>query len=292
MSVTISKATLQVGSVANANVIAISKATLQVASRPDVEPGELGARANQLGALAWGIYPAESVDAHQVGSLAFAASETSSGIFDVYAHQLGLIAWVRPLGDRRELRAWTFKQDDHEFYGIQLGAEGTLVWDKLSGRWCQWKSPGFNYWRAEDVCDWEGYNLAGDTESGKIFQIDPTGRLDYDTTPIVSKIVGYLTYRFREQVPCFMAELALSEGEPPTGFEDGSVGITLRTSTDNGQSWIDHGEIAGEGINEDMVARWFGLGLMKSPGMLFELTDTGYARRIDALDIEMPGEDG
>jgi hypothetical protein len=186
--------------------------------------------------------------------------------------------------------AWTFKQDDHEFYGLQLGLEGTLVWDKLTGQWAQWNSPTFGYWRAADVCDWEGYNLAGDTESGILWQIDPLNRLDYGDTPIQSKITGYLTYRMRNNIPCFMAQLALKTGDAPFGFNDGSVGITLRTSVDNGQSFINHGEVSSGGVGEKIAVRWYGLGLMKAPGMYFELTDSGYSRRIDGLNIETSEE--
>lgn len=244
------------------------------------------ASAHQLGVIALVDQPAISAISSQLGVAAVSAAETSNGTYDVYAHQLGAYALVRPNGDRRELRAWRLKQDDHEWYGLQLGADGTLLYDKLTNQWCQWKSPGYTHWRAEDIVDWEGFNLAADTETGKIFEIDAEGRLDYGDTPITSKIVGYFTHRMREHKPCYMAELAVSEGQPPSGFEDGSVGISLRTSTDNGQSFVNHGEVAGEGVSEDMTARWYGLGLMKSPGMLFEITDTGYARRIDGLDIE------
>lgn len=188
--------------------------------------------------------------------------------------------------------AWTFKQDDHEFYGIQLGTLGTLVWDKLSIQWCQWKSPTFNHWRVADVVDWEGFNLGGDTESGIIWEIDPVGRLDYDNTPIESKVTGYLTYRMRTQVPCYTAQLALATGEPPSGFSSGNVGITLRTSVDDGQSFVDHGQIAGGGVGQKIPFRWYGVGLMRAPGMLFELTDTGYSRRIDGLNIELKDELG
>lgn len=241
----------------------------------------------QLGVYALGIYPAEQARGSQIGVLAAGAAETSNTFHDVLTHQLGIYVLCRPNADRRELRAWTFKQDDHEFYGIQLGSEGTLVWDKLTSQWCQWRSPGYLYWRAEDVCDWEGFNIAGDTESGKLWVIDPTGRLDYDTTPIESRITGYLTHRMRTEVPCFMAELAVSEGQPPTGFDDGSVGITLRTSTEDGSNSVDHGEVVGEGISEDITVRWYGLGLMEEPGMYFDIIDTGYARRIDGLNIEV-----
>lgn len=181
--------------------------------------------------------------------------------------------------------AFTFKQDDHEFYGLQLGNE-TILWDALTSQWCQWTSPTFNYWRVSDTVDWEGYNLAGDTESGVIWKLDPTNRLDYGDTPIVSIVTGYLTQRMRTNIQCYMAQLALSAGDPPPGFSDGQVGITLETSTDNGQNYINHGEVAGGGINEKIAVRWYGLGLMRSPGTLFRLTDTGYARRIDGLNIE------
>jgi hypothetical protein len=286
MSITVSKATLHVGSTETAASVLVSKATLHVGSFTEPEPGFYDPHAIQLGAYAIATFPTSELIANQLGVLSLGSVEESTGLHDLSTHQLGIYVLCRPNADRRELRAWTFKQDDHEFYGIQLGAEGTLVWDKLTGQWCQWKSPGFAYWRAEDVCDWEGFNIAGDTESGKLWEIDPTGRLDYGDTPITSKIVGYLTHRMRDYKQCFMAELAVSEGEPPSGFDDGTVGITLRTSTDNGQSFIDHGEIVGGGISEDLAVRWYGLGLMTSPGMLFELTDTGYARRIDGLDVE------
>ena len=252
------------------------------------DTGNFDVRVQQLGSYTWGQEPAEFLFGQQFGVLLFASRESSSGLHYLHAQQLGTYAWVRKHGDRRELRAWTFKQDDHEFYGIQLGSGGgTLVWDKLTGQWSTWKSPDEVYWRVEDVVDWEGYNIACDTLSGKLWEIDADGRLDYGTTPINSVIVGYLTHRLRTNVPCYMAEAALSEGQPPSGFDDGTVGITLRTSTDDGTTFVSHGEVTGEGISEEITVRWYGLGLMKSPGMLFEITDTGYARRIDGLDIEI-----
>lgn len=219
--------------------------------------------------------------------VALALESTYAGTILAEETDVALRPGSAPITVGRLVFAWTFKQDDHEFYGIQLREEGTLIWDKLTGQWCQWTSPTFGYWRAADVVDWEGYNLAGDTESGVIWEIDPTGRLDYGTDPITSKITGYLTYRMRNNIPCYMAQLALKVGDPPSGFDDGSVGVTLRTSTDNGQTYTSHGEIVGGGVGEKIAVRWYGLGLMKSPGMLFELVDSGYSRRVDGLNIEI-----
>lgn len=244
-------------------------------------------RATQIGAYALVSRPAEEIYNSQTPIQALVASEESNGLYELYSHQLGAYALVRPNGDRRELRAWTFKQDDHEFYGVNLGTELTLVFDKLTGTWSQWRSPGETHWRVEDVVAWEGINLGCDTSTGILWEIDPEGRLDEDTTPITSVIYGGFTKRFRVNDPCYMAELAISEGQPPSGIDATTVGITLRTSDDAGQSFYDHGTIDGEALGDEITVRWYGLGLMDKPGRVFEITDTGYARRIDALDIEV-----
>lgn len=191
--------------------------------------------------------------------------------------------------DSRKLRAWTFTQDDHDFWVLQLGGALTFVYDKLTQAWAQWKSPGYDYWRGSDGVQWEGWNVTCDTESGIIWEIDADGRLDAGVTPITSVMYGGFTKRFRAEDPCYMAELALSEGQPPSGVDAGDVGITLRTSDDGGVNYINHGEIPSEAIGADITVRWYGLGLMNHPNKIFEITDTGYARRIDGLDVEVKG---
>jgi hypothetical protein len=198
----------------------------------------------------------------------------------------GVYALVRRNPEEQLLRAWRFPQDDHEFYVVQL-FDRTLVYDKLTSQWSQWKSPDLSYWQGADGCDWESINVCCDVLDGKVWHIDPVGRLDYGTTPIESLIVGHLTERFRQNVPCYMAEVAVSEGDPPVGIDATTVGIGLRTSDDGGQSWYNHGIIPGEAIGEDITVRWYGLGLMSAPGRVFEITDTGYARRIDGLNVEV-----
>lgn len=235
--------------------------------------------------VAYGLVsaPAEQARSLQTPVLVTGAAETSSGEYEVYTHQVVGYALVKQYGDRRELRAFTFTQDDHTFYGVQLGAAGTLITDKLAGQWSAWKSDGFNYWRVNDVVYWEGYNLGCDTESGKIWEINPEGRLDEGTTAISSTVTGQVTVRMRQAVPCFMAELSVSDADPATTGRT----ITLRTSDDTGDSYIDHGSVAGAASGTRTLFRWYGLGLMNAPGRIFEIVDTGYARRIDALNIEI-----
>lgn len=258
-------------------------------SNPTAPPAA-DVEAFQLGAYVLALEPSEEMNAYQLGDMLFAAAETSSGEYDVTAYQLGAYAYVSGLHDHRDLRAWPFTQDDHDFYVLQLGdvEGGTLVYDKTTGMWASWVSPDFTYWRGADGVAWEGMNVTCDTESGILWEIDAINRLDYNTTPIRSVVSGGLPNRMRKHSPCYMAELAVSEGRPPSGFGDGSVGITLRTSDDEGQSYDSHGEIDGGAVAADHVFRWYGLGLISPLGKLFELTDTGYARRIDGLNVEVP----
>lgn len=204
---------------------------------------------------------------------------------DVRTTQAYLLVAIKTGAEERALRAWTFTQDDHDFYVLQLGGSATYVFDKLTGQWCQWQSPGLAYWSGEDGCDWEGFNVCCDPDTGKIFKIDPDNRLDNNDTPIASQVFSVITARFRKLVPIFMAEVAISEGRPPAGIDPTTVGIQLRTS--DTLNWTDHGVVNGEETGEMTYARWYGLGLAQSPGILFELTDTGYARRIDGLSIEL-----
>lgn len=232
-------------------------------------------------------FPAEE---GQTNSAAVRTLWGNSGGVDSMANLLASRILIKFGRDIRQLRAWTFTQDDHDFYVLNLGDTETLVYDRLTGQWAQWKSPGFAYWRGNDGVQWEGWNICCDSESGKLWIIDPEGRLDEETTPITSIVTGGISTRMRKFAPCFMAELALSEGQPPTGIAEGSVALSLRTSDDGGLSFTNHGSIAGEGIGEDITVRWYGLGIIPPNGRVFEITDTGYARRIDGFNVEVGGD--
>lgn len=226
-------------------------------------------------------FPTPNVKNTGITSLVAAKADTNVRMTDTYA----LVAIVTG-GEDRMLRAWQFTQDDHDFY-VVLASNETYVYDKLSETWSQWKSPDASYWRGVDGSDWEGINVCIDPDNGKIYQIDPYGRLDYGTTPITSVIYGGMTERFRKMTPCYMAEVAVSQAKPPANIDATTVGIKLETS--DTINWVDHGTLTGQATGNKMTVRFYGLGLIQSPGVVFKITDTGYARRIDGLDVEMAG---
>lgn len=192
--------------------------------------------------------------------------------------------------EERILRAWMFTQDDHDFYVLQAGAY-TYVYDKLTEQWCQWQSPDAQYYfRGADGCAWNGINVCCDPDTGIIYQIDPVGRLDYGTTPITSQVYCGLTERFRDHVPAFMAEVAISQANPPAGIDGTTLSITL-DSFDT-ITWYNHGSVPGSSVGTPTWVRFYGLGLIGSPGRLFRITDTGVARRIDGINLEIGAANG
>lgn len=188
---------------------------------------------------------------------------------------------------RQDLHAFTITQDDHDFYVLNLGMASTIVLDKTTGQWSRWKSIAQEYWRASDGVDWKGINVACDSLSGTIWKVDPVGRVDEGYLPIRSEVTGIATVRARKTVPCYSAELAVSEFRPPaTSY---ATSIQLLTSDDNGRTFLDHGSIIGNAAGVNTLFRWYGLGLIQSPGRIFKIINDGYARRIDGLDAEISG---
>jgi hypothetical protein len=250
--------------------------------------------AHQLGSYAVGSYYSHGVDNTQLGAVAVVSSETSNGLFDFRAHQLGAYALVRKNPDSRILRAWTFTQDDHDFYVLHLAEDETLVWDKLTKQWSSFKTAGRDCWRAADGVLWEEDNVACDMDTGVIWNISPDHRMDdyssglaEDQTPIVTVTTGFYAERLRATTPCYRAGLVVAQGDPA----EAGVGIRLRTSDDDETTWIDHGTfIPVDGTRRDYDISWSSLGLIGSPGRVFEITDYGYTARIDALDIDIGPE--
>jgi hypothetical protein len=238
-------------------------------------------RLTQAFALTAINYPTPSEHTSQLVGLVSTKSNTSLRNTQIFA----LVA-VAVGAEERMLHSWTFTQDGHDFY-VVLAAGETYVYDKETEQWAQWASPDAAFWRGVDGVEWNGINVCIDPSTGKLFQIDPQGRLDYKTTPITSIIYGGMTERFRDMPSIFMAEVAVSQNSPPHNVDPTTLSITLET-TDTITSY-NHGTVNGAATGNHTFARFYGLGLMRSPGILFKITDTGFARRIDGLNIEMSG---
>lgn len=215
----------------------------------------------------------------------------------IRATQGNVLVVARGRVDNFNSRAWTFTIDDHDFYVLQLGKQGTLVYDLLTQQWMTWDS--FNRdipnWRANTGCQWEsvpaGFGqtdaLAGDDTTGMLWFLDNDQQYDGDgrdltnavQVPFNRVLTGGLPARGRGNIQCSYVFLSGSDGENLPGST-----VTLDVSDDLGKSWSTGGTLV---LNDDPMQdiTWFSLGSFGAPGRIFRVTDTGMVR-IDSLDMK------
>lgn len=261
--------------------------------------GESTAQAEQIDAslgtvLATINFPAEWIDSSQV-----AMRVTGVPRVDLEAVMVRVYAIGNTRTDNRRVRAWCFRLDGHNFYLIRLGESSTLVYDMTTGQWAEWSSPNLPVLRVNCGMNWLGMPsialedghttniLAGDDTAGLLWTLKPEQGYDEAVRetipdwPFTRRVVGGIPMKMRETQKVGAAYVTASIGSPSLTGAD----ITLRTSDDDGNTWTDHGTITAESGNYDQEYAWRSIGLIKAPGRIFEITDTGASVRIDGLDI-------
>lgn len=213
------------------------------------------------------------------------------------------LAVVKGRGSNPRIRAWTFTLDGHDFYVLQLGDNGTLVYDLYSEQWTEWMSPGIPVWRAATGITWTGAAklgftqgsaiLAGDDTLGLLWLLDPNQ--PYDDSPsedttlqqlAFERIVqGQVPARGRDVIPCNVVFLTGDNyGITATDF---TPELDLELSDDGGKTYYSAGPFTNPDV--DTVYGWYSLGQITAPGRLFRITDNGVFRRLDSLDMNDDG---
>lgn len=202
-------------------------------------------------------------------------------------------------------RAWTFTLDGHTMYVITLGDRGTFVYDQSTGEWAKWQTEGHSGWNMEIGTTWQNRVIAADQNDPILWELDPTSFVDDGFKPQTRKVTGGLPVRGRAFPSNYAFSLVASLGEPnvPTAENHSVVPgqdpetvhlveptVRLRFSDDQGKTFTDAGTltiIPGDFVQD---LEWRSLGTMRSPGRVFEITDTGAIVRIDGADAETDGD--
>lgn len=275
---------------------------LEIGDNREVDyPGAFAPHISQAGVYVLSSQPADNARESQSGTAILGASQTSTGLYYLRSEQLGTYLLTRSSIRRRRMQAWTFSLDGHDFYVLDLAGEGTVVYDLATGQWSEWNTPDQVTWRARIGCNWLGMSkttadrlygtniVCGDDTEGILWMLDPNQGYDDATsgsTPVAFTryVTGYVTQRSRQAQSCAGVYVTLSLGAPTIS----GAAMTLRTSDDNGNSYYSHGSITVTPGDYTQEVAWRGLGLIRSPGRLFEFTDTGAAVRISAADMKDP----
>lgn len=185
-------------------------------------------------------------------------------------------------------RAWTFTLDGHTFYVLDLGSEGTFVYDVTTQQWSQFSTDATTpQWNMKSGVMWGQRIVAGDSTASTIWELVPGATQD-NGADISHTVTGGLTLRTRVYRSCDAVRVAASFGQLD---DPASAVFTLSYSDDYGQTWVTPSPITlTEGNFGDEIA-WNSLGSFMSPGRLFQLSDVGGLIRIDGCDAMLDNFD-
>lgn len=193
-----------------------------------------------------------------------------------------LIAYQTGVPTPKRSRAWTFVLDGHTFYVLDIGTEGTFLYDMVTDQWCNFSTQGFEpQWNFQNGTMWGTRIIGADLLTDDIWEMIPTGVVDEGWRDIAHIVTGGLPTRSRVYLPVNAVRVDASFGI--LDQVNGSV-MRLRYSDDQEETWSDYFDV--DLINDDFDGEvaYRSLGSFMAPGRIFELSDSGGLIRINALD--------
>lgn len=235
--------------------------------------------------VVYGPAPTKQAEISQEAALVVYAGDAASFEVPETSQVAALVVWgVAPPGSEARTRSWAFTRDGHPFYVLDLGEEGTFLYDISTSQWCRFVTAGYEGWNMRVGTMWGDSNriVGGDTFSPIAWELVPELSLDEGFRDIVHVATGGVMVRSRTYLSVEALRVAGS-----LGYLD-STGIVLfnmRFSDDNGATWSPYftlqmtaGDFSGE-------VAWRSLGSFMAPGRVFELSDSGGLQRIDGADV-------
>lgn len=199
-----------------------------------------------------------------------------------------LVAYTAQAQERFDSRSWGFNLDQHQFYVIHLGEQGTIVFDVLTSQWSQWQTEGFSTWNAEAGIEWNDEVYFGGREDNTLWRMDPDSFVDEDFRLIKRIVTGGIPAEARNTLRSGMFVLSATKQEV---VDDESVPyVQLSISDDGGFTFKDREQIELTG-SETQDFSWRGLGTIRAPGRVFKITDEGGFVTIKGADQKIQGED-
>lgn len=195
-----------------------------------------------------------------------------------------LVSFSSGLPDNARSRAWTFVLDGHTFYVLDLGTEGTYLYDIDTQQWCQFTTDGHNGWNLKNGIRWGtvGRVLGGDETSGRVWELDPTLTTDENFRQINKSVTANITTRSRVYHAVESVRVAGSLGDLT---DTSGASFSLTFSDDGGRTYSDPFIVELTEGNADTEIAFTSLGSFMSPGRVFQFSDTGGLQRIDGADV-------
>lgn len=191
--------------------------------------------------------------------------------------------------------AWQFTMDGHTFYVLDLGEQGTFLYDIISQNWCKYQTDGLPIWNMRNGSMWftgAARVVGADWQGPYIWELDPTKVLDDDFRDIGHAASAAIALRSR--VFHSMAELRLAASAGILDETDGAAFVQLTYSDDDGQTYSAPLIVmlnVGSGSDGQQDVRWTSLGSFMAPGRILQIADVGGTIRLDGIDAMMDDYD-
>jgi hypothetical protein len=203
---------------------------------------------------------------------------------------LQLVVWGAEIPVEARSRAWGFVLDGHPMYVLDLGQEGTFIYDLVTQQWSNFVTQGHVGWNMRNGTMWGETNriVGADAAFPYVWEMVPDEPLDEGFRPIDHVVTGGIALRSRVFVSMSALRVAASSGK----LQSGAVPVfNMRFSDDNGNTWSKYYAIDLQPGNYKQDLAWRSLGSFMAPGRIIELSDQGGLLRIDGADVFLDGFD-
>jgi hypothetical protein len=236
--------------------------------------------------------PAERAYASELMGLApYALNDPSQGNVPRVSQLAGLVVYGEGNAVSTRQRAWGFVLDGHPFYVLDLGQEGTFVYDLSTQQWSEFKTQGYTGWNMKSGTMWDVPNriLGADSTNPYVWELDPDETLDEGFRDIIHEVTGKIQRRSRNFVSMSALRLGVSLGKT---LSSAASDLKLRFSDDDGNTWSDYYTFSITPGDYTQDVTFDSLGAFMSPGRVLEISDTGGPLTIFTCDAHLDSFDG
>lgn len=164
--------------------------------------------------------------------------------------------------------------DRHKFYVVTFPTDGvTYQFDTATGLWSQRQSFELGRWRSQNHVKAFGKNLVGDSQSGKLFELNPDVFTE-DGGVLKRTVTSPPIHSGVNRLAMTRLDLVFESGVGLTTGQGSDPQVMLQWSDDGGRTWSDeHWRGIGKKGEYGDRARWFAMGQFRERVLRVEMTD-------------------
>lgn len=186
-------------------------------------------------------------------------------------------------------RAWTFDFDGHICYALDMGSNGTLVYDLSTSNWSVFDTQGYGgHFNMKNGFHWRtGKTILGGSDfSGNLIEMREETFLDDGFRPVVYEVNGFLLVTEDRFYRNYALRMIGSAGRLADPDETVVPTLSMQFSDDQGVSWSDTFTVELERDTRQRI-EFRSLGAFTAPGRIFRMFDEGGVKFISYCIAEV-----